>query len=86
MADNSDSSGTESPTNEIARLNARVAALEEQNVEMTFQFLQARTKRRRWKRSFLRLAGKYLRLKERYSVVLEERNRLAGGGNGGGNN
>ena len=86
MADNSDSSDARSPNTEIERLNNRVAALEEQNVEMTFQFLQARTKRRRWKRSFFRLAGKYLRLKERYSVVLEERNRLAGGGNGGGNN
>ena len=86
MANNSDSSGSLPPSTEIERLNNRVAALEEQNVEMTFQFLQARTKRRRWKRSFLRLAGKYLRLKERYSVVLEERNRLAGGGNGGGNN
>ena len=81
MANNSDSSDARSPTREIERLNARVAVLEEQNVEMTFQFLRARTKRRRWKKSFYRLADKFLRLKERYSVVLEERNMLAGGNN-----
>ena len=81
MSDNSDSSDARSPTAEIERLNARVVALEEQNVVMTFQFLRARTKRRRWKKIFNRLAGRFLRLKEKYSVVLAERNRLAGENN-----
>ena len=81
MSNHSDSSDARSPAAEIERLNARVAALEEQNVEMTFQFLWARTKRRCWKKSLCRLAGRFLRLKEKYSVVLAERNRLAGGNN-----
>ena len=81
MSDHSDSSDARSPTETIELLTARVAALEESNVHMTFQFLRQRTKRRRWKRSFNRLAGRYLRLKEKYSVVLAERNRLAGGNN-----
>ena len=81
MSNNSDSSDARSPTAEIERLTARVAALEESNVIMTFQFLRARTNRRRWKKSFNRLAGRYLRLKEKYSVVLAERNRLAGENN-----
>ena len=82
MANNSDNAyDARSPMTEVARLTARVAALEESNVVLTFQYLRAKSKRRRLKKSFNRLAGRYLRLKEKYTVVLAERNRLAGENN-----
>ena len=82
MVNNSDNaSDARSPMTEGARLIAKITALEERNVVLTFQYLQARSKRRRLKKSFNRLAGRYLRLKEKYTVVLAERNRLAGENN-----
>ena len=82
MANNSDNvSDARSPMTEEARLATRVTALEESNVVLTFQYLRAKSKRRRLKKSFNRLAGRYVRLKEKYATVLAERNRLAGENN-----
>ena len=79
MANNSDTaSNARSPMTEVARLTARVAALEESTCVLTFQYLRLKSKRRRLKKSFNRLAGRFLRLKEKYTAVFAERDRLAG--------
>ena len=82
MADNSDAaSDARSPLTEVARLTARVAALEESNVVLTFQYLRAKSKSRSLKKSFNRLAGRYLRLKEKYDAMVAGRDRPAGENN-----
>ena len=78
MANNSDTaSDARSPMTEMARLTARVAALEDSTYTLTLKNYRLKTKRRCLKKSFNRLAGRFLRLKEKYTAVVAERDMLA---------
>ena len=78
MANNFDTaSDARSPITEVANLTARVAALEESTYTLTLQNYRLKVKRRLLKKSFNRLAGRFLRLKEKYTAVVAERDRLA---------
>ena len=79
MAQNSDTaSDTRPPMTEVAKLTERVATLEESVYTLTLDHYRLKVKHRRLKKIYNRMAGHFLRLKEKYATVVAERDMLAG--------
>ena len=77
MANNSIASDARSPMTKVAKLTEKVAALEESTYTLTLDNCRLKVKHRCLKKSYNRLAGRFLRLKEKYATVVAKRDRLA---------